>query len=858
MERERSSDDRCHLCGTTVGASASALETAAGDVVCSPGCRDVAASLPPVGDGGAATDVAASASAGTDASPNSLVRTYVRIDGMYSATCEAFLESVAERRDGVESASASYVTEAVTIDHDPDRTSATELRDALTGLGYTAYLREEAAGGDDSSGGTRRSREMSGLRKRRSDDALEFRYVVGVVFGTFLLVPYVAVFYPVFLSSYSNWGVLRYYDEAFASLDGLVFLPVFFVVTGLVLYLTGLPLLRGAYVSLRLRRPNAHLLAALTIVAAYAYGTLSIARGDIDVYYDLTVVVAALVMAAIFAEATIKREATGRLTELTSLEVDEGRLLADDGSTRSVPVDDLAAGDRVLVRAGERVPIDGILRASACTVDEAVVTGESLPVSKEPGEAVVGGSVVTDGSAIVAVDDDSTGGIDRLARSVWDVQSADHGDSRRADALAATLTPIVLGTAILVGAGRYALGDTLLDVWSAVLLTVVVASPWALALAVPASVAASLREASERGLVVFDETVFERLRDVDVVVFDKTGTLTTGEMTVLEADAPADLLRDAAAVERRSGHPVARALTDAFGTERREEPSDDSVRSDGGSDSSADEFDASEGGANAGGTRSSVDDARSQPTVREFRSHANGVEGVVDGRRILVGHPSLFRGCGWSLSEELAARVRRVRDDGRLPIVVGRDGRADGVVVVGDEPRAGWDETIASIGERDRTVVVLTGDDESAAERFAEHPDVDRLFARVPPGGKRAAIRRLKTEGSVAMVGDGTNDAPALAEADLGISLGSATALAADAADVATLEDDLAAVERSFRLASAARRRFRRTLGLALSYNAVVLPIAAVGALNPLFATGAAVGCAAVVAANASRPLVDE
>jgi heavy metal translocating P-type ATPase len=833
---------RCRFCGTVRSASATDKHD---DRFCSAGCRDVYDTLgaPANEDGDERTGSAGSGSEEratdeADRTADDLERAFFRIDGMHSALCEAYLESVAEGCDGVVDAAASYVTETVRVEYDPVRTSADELREALSTVGYTAYRRDEADPEDDeTTGGTQRSREMTGLRKQRTEEMLEVRYIVGVVFGSFLLVPYVTVFYPVFLAAFVDWPIVQRYEDTFATFDGMLFLPLLLTLTGAVLYLTGRPLLRGAYVSLKLRRANTHLLAALTIVAAYAYGTLAFFVQRVDVYYDLTIVVAAAVMGAVFYEATIKRRALNRLTELTVSQVGKARRLEEDGTTTEVPIAELTGGDRVLVRPGERIPVDGAIVESTCTVDEAVVTGESLPVSKQSGDDAIGGSVVTAGAAVVEVGPKTRSSIERLTETVWNVQSATHGVQRRGDRLAAKLVPLVVGAAVVVGLVRFALGGDAATAARAVLLTVIVASPWALALATPVSVATSLREALARGIVVFDETVFERLRDVDVVVFDKTGTLTTGEMRVLEADAPTDLLGAAGALERRATHPAATAIAAAF-DERSGKG--DRRRSDGGSVG-----DVSDGAE------------PSTPTVDEFRSHATGVEGVVDGRRVLVGHPDLFRERDWTLESALESRIDDARERGHLPVVAGRDGAAAGLIVVGDEPRTEWAETVTCLREAGAEVVVLTGDHAAASEFLERHADVSHVFADVPPAGKTATIRRLAADRQVAMVGDGTNDAPALAAADFGIALGSGTALAADAADLAILEDDTAGVERAFALSNAAGRRVRQNLGLALVYNAVAIPATLLGLVNPLVTMTALAATALLVVANSSRPLLE-
>ena len=841
MSDRRAGDDRhdrCRLCGT-------ALSGTAGDAVssgfCSTGCRDIAAEFDASGaDERVGSDAPAGPDDGTGtdretADETATVRTFLRVDGMHSATCEAFLEAVAEDHAGVADAEASYVTETIRVDHEPDRVSATDLEDALSTVGYTAYLREEATA-DDEAGGTRRSREMTGVRKRRSEHMLEIRYVVGIVFGSFLLLPFVAVFYPMYLTEFTDWGAISHFESAFTGFSGPLYLPLFLIMTGAILYLTGGHLLRGAYISLKLRRPTTDLLAALTIVSAYVFSIVVSGLGRSDIYFDLTIVVASIVMGATYYEATVKRRATDRLTDLTVSQVDTARYYADDGSTTEIPVADLESGDRVLVREGERIPVDGTLAEGECAVDEAVVTGESLPVTKREGDDVVGGSIVTTDAAIVDVGERTTSSIDRLMRVVWNVQSADHGVTRQADDLAARLTPIVLAAPVVVGVGSLLLGASALTTALAALMTLMVVSPWALGFATPYSVATSLEEALERGIVVFDETVFERLRAVDVVVFDKTGTLTTGEMSVLEADAPDDLLRAAAALEQRAAHPAATAIAEAFdGTNGDADgtAADGSTRTDGGT-------------ATAGGL-----------AVEEFHTHATGVEGIVDGQTVLVGHPDLFRERGWTLGDALATRLERTRDAGHLPVVVGRDGAAEGVVVVGDEPREAWDETISALDDSGVDIVVLTGDDSPAADVFDRHPSVDHVFAGVSPEGKTAAVRRMKADNRVAMVGDGTNDAPALAAADLGISLGSGTALAADAADVAIVDDDLAAVERAFALARAARDRLRQNLALAFVYNAIAIPPAVLGLVNPLVTTVAVVVGSLLIAANAERSLID-
>jgi len=800
----------CTLCGRAVDGS---VDRTDGEF-CSEGCRTVHATI--VDDDRPDAD---SRPADPDARPTDTEtplagvddRLFLRVDGMYSATCEAYLEAIARGVEGVSDAEASYVTETIRIDYRPGAVTETELCEALSTTGYTAVPREDAPIS---------SRAAAQRGQRQLEQFLDYRYAAGVVFGTFLMLIYVSVLYPAYLSSLLGAGFLDVFagTAEFEGRGRVFVLRLFLGMTGVILFFTGIPLLRGAYVSLKMRQLNTELLVAVPVCSAYLYSAIAIPAGRTQLYFDFTIVVTAIVVAAMFYESLVKQRAAAELTDLTVARLDEARLYDDDGSTRTVPVEELSAGDRILVTQGERIPVDGELAEDECAVDEAIVTGESLPVVKRTGDDVVGGSVVTADAAVVTVSDRATSGIDRLLETVWGLQSAEHGVQRRANRLARILLPVV-AVAIGLGGARLALGADPVGSLMTTLLVFLVGSPWALGFATPLSVATSLAEALSRGIVIFDETIFERLRDVDTVVFDKTGTLTTGEMHVVEADPPEDLLEQVAALERRGAHPAAGAIATAFGA--------DAVASDGDS-----------------------------PTVEDFTSHASGVEGTVDGAELLVGTIGLFETRGWSIDDETRRRAAEARGFGRLPVVVGRDGEAAGLVVLGDEPREQYDEVLSRLAGQGIEVVVLTGDDEEAARFFGDHPHVEHVFAGVPPAGKTAAIRLLQRDRYVTMVGDGTNDAPALARADLGISLGSGTALASDAADITILDDELRSVEEAFELAHGARRRVLQNNGLALVYNALLIPLVVAGLLNPLLVMGATVVTSGLIGLNSVRSLV--
>ncbi|MFT4923589.1 MAG: Cu2+-exporting ATPase [Haloarculaceae archaeon] len=833
---DASGEETCALCGLSLSRGrGSPIENDAGEPFCCPGCLQVHDALDDASELAEhqrprATPDEAEVDGDGDGPPPGDERTFLRVGGMHCPTCEAFLETVGEDTPGVDRATASYVTETVRVDYDPARLTEDDLAETFSVAGYTAYRREDR------------------LHDQQADENTLWRLVAGVVLSMWVMLPYAVLIYPV------HFGLLypAWMREMVRGMLTSTSAQYFFIVTaffsGLVLVITGGPLLKGAYVSLRTRTPNMDLLVALAATSAYLYSTVAVLLGRLDVYYDVTVAIVVVVTAGTYYESSIKRKATDRLSALTATQVTEARRYEADGSTAVVDVDALEPGDRVLVRAGDRIPVDGVVCDGEGTVDEAIVTGESLPVGKREGDDVVGGSLVTDGAVVVEVGDDADSSIDRISDLVWDLQSTTRGVQKLADKLAAVFVPGVIALAVLAGGVHLALGAGAAGALLVALTVLLVSCPCALGLATPLAVAAGIRDALERGIVVFDQTVFERLREIDVVVFDKTGTLTTGELTVLDADAPDDLLGAAATLERRSAHPVAEAIVTAV-DESRTGRSSDAVPDGGESVSESASASASE-------SASDPDPSAGESSVEDFQSHARGVEGTVEGTEVLVGHPDLFAERDWSVPAATARRARDARERGRLPVLVGRDGTAEGVVVTADEPREGWRDVVAGLRGRDVEVVVLTGDEREATEQFRDHDAIDQVFADVPPEAKAETVRRLGQSGQVAMVGDGTNDAPALASADLGIALGSGTALAVDAADLAIVDDDLTSIETAFDLSAGAGRRVAQNIGWAFCYNAIAIPLALAGLLNPLFATLAMATSSLLVVTNSARAVV--
>ena len=788
----------CTLCALATPATPITDPSVEGAFCCR-GCLEVQRSL---GDLDGAEADAVRDSIGEEDSPAESATekgesAFLAVDGMHCTTCEAFLEGRAATDDGIHAVEASYASDTVRVQYDPDVLAEDDLPGLLSGYGYTARKRSE---GRPEEGVNETAKFLAG----------------GGFFGMMVMVWYALFLYPTYFG----------YDPVveFGGFDGIYVFANIWVMTSFVLFYTGWPILRGAAVSLRAGVPNMDLLVALAACSAYAYSTLAMGIGRTDLYFDVTVAIILVVTGGSYYEAKIKRRAVGRLSELTEREISDARR-ASDGET--IPLDAVEPGERLLVRPGERVPLDGEVREGSAAVDESLVTGESAPVSKRPGDRVAGGTVVTDAPLVVEVDETVTSTLDRLVDLLWEIQSSTPGVQRLADRLATIFVPLVVVVAVAVAGLALVSGSGIATAMLLGLTVLIVSCPCALGLATPLAIAAGVRTATDRGIVITTATVFEDASDIDTVALDKTGTLTEGSMSVVSvhADAPDDVLRRAAAVESLSGHPIAEAIVDHA----------NATLGDGGHRAAAD------GGA-----------APVDPTG--FDRGSRGVAAPVDGVETVVGHPEFLRERGLRGGEAFDDRIADAGDDGDVPVAVGWDGAVRGVIVIGDTPREEWRAAVESLS-RDRSVVVLTGDEGAAADRFRAVEGVSEVFAGVPPEGKVETIKRLRARGSVAMVGDGSNDAPALAAADLGIALGSGTQLASDAADAVIVDDDLRSVPETFRIAELTNGRIRQNLGWAFVYNGLAIPMAAVGLLNPLLAAVAMATSSTLVVANSARTM---
>ncbi|PMR61985.1 copper-translocating P-type ATPase [Verrucosispora sp. ts21] len=728
-------------------------------------------------------------------------RIELSIGGMTCASCAARIEKKLNRLDGVQ-ASVNYATEKATISYDAPVTPD-DLIATVEQTGYRASLpapATPAAGTDE---------PVDELRSLRT------RLWVSVA----LTVPVIALaMVPAWQFTYWQW------------LSLVLAAPV--VVYG------GLPFHRAALVNLRHGAATMDTLVSVGTLAAFGWSVWALFLGtagtpgmthpfsfDIgrtdgagNIYLEAAAGVTAFILAGRYFEARSKRTAGAALRALLELGAKDVSVLRHGVETR-IPVEQLAVGDRFVVRPGEKIATDGTVDEGSSAVDASLVTGESVPVEVGVGDAVVGGCVNAGGRLVITA---TRVGADtqlaQMARLVEQAQSGKAAAQRLADRISGIFVPIVLllaagtlGWWLGSGAGPTA-------AFTAAVAVLIIACPCALGLATPTALLVGTGRGAQLGVLIKGPEMLESTRRVDTVVLDKTGTVTTGRMTLLEVipgtgEQRDETLRMAAALEAGSEHPVARAVV--------------------------------AGAAEVG----------ELPPVIGFANVAGlGVSGSVDGREVLLGRPRLLRERGLVVPDDLARSATDAQAAGRTAVLVGWEGRARAVLAVADQVKPTSREAVRRLRALGLTPVLLTGDNATVASAVAAEVGIDEVIAEVLPAEKVDVVSRLQAEGRVvAMVGDGVNDAAALAQADLGLAMGTGTDAAIEASDLTLVRDDLLAAVDAIRLARRTLGTIKGNLFWAFAYNVAALPLAAAGLLNPMIAGAAMAFSSVFVVANSLR-----
>jgi Cu+-exporting ATPase len=745
--------------------------------------------------------------------------------GMTCANCAANIERALNKVDGVLSATVNYASEKASISYATGAVSRAEMVAAVRRAGYDVV---ESANDDDLEDAEAAAREAE-IQHQKT------RLLVGVIFSL-----------PLFLFSMSrDLGLVGHW--AHATWVNWLFL----LLASPVQFYVGWDYYVGAYKSLRNGSANMDVLVAMGSSVAYLYSVAvllaqtfwnSTALGD-HVYFETSAVIITLIVLGKLLEARAKGRTSEAIKQLMGLQAKTARVVRG-GQELDIPIAEVMQGDIVLVRPGEKIPVDGVVVDGRSAVDESMLTGESLPVSKQAGDALIGATLNKQG--LLKFEATKVGKETALAQIIKLVEQAQGSKApiqRVVDQVAAYFVPFVIGLAVLTFVIWLVVGGDFVAALIRLTAVLVIACPCAMGLATPTSIMVGMGKGAEKGILFKSSTALEQVQKLNAIVLDKTGTITRGEPTVTDViigerlsvngsrnteNGPVTTdywLQLAASAERGSEHPLGEAIVRA---------------------------------AQAKGL------VLAEPT--SFSGIAgHGVTAEVNGRSVLLGNLRLMEREGVHLNG-LVAKAQALQDEAKTAMWLAVDGQASAVIGVADTIKEGSKEAVAAMKALGLTVVMMTGDNQATADAIAAEVGIDRVFAEVLPGDKANYVKKLQEEGySVGMVGDGINDAPALAQANVGLAIGTGTDVAMETADVTLMRGDLRSVPQAIHLSKATMRNIRENLVWAFGYNTILIPVAAgilapfawapdfLKQLHPILAAGAMAFSSISVVTNALR-----
>jgi P-type Cu+ transporter len=724
------------------------------------------------------------------------------IEGMTCASCASRIERRLNKLEGV-TATVNYATEKASVGYDADAVAPEELVAAVEAAGYSATL------------------PLAGEAEEPAAEADATRPLrLRLIGSAVLTLPVLLVsMIPALQFNHWQWLALQ-------------------LATPVVTW-AAWPFHRAAWANLKHATATMDTLVSLGVLAAWTWSLYALFLGDAgadgmkmaftlvpkvgggtnEIYLETAAVVTTFILAGRYFEARAKRRAGAALRSLLELGAKDVSILDADGAERRVPVEQLQVGDRFVVRPGEKIATDGIVEEGFSAVDMSLLTGESVPVEVGSGSEVAGATVNAGGRLVVrATKVGADTALSQIARLVENAQTGKAPVQRLADRIAGVFVPIVIGIAVAALGFWLANGAGATFAFTAAVAVLIIACPCALGLATPTALMVGTGRGAQLGLLIKGPQVLESTRRIDSIVLDKTGTVTTGTMSLVdivpaEGVDPEQALHLVGSLEHASEHPIARAIADA---------------------------------AAARTTLAAVESFRNRDGL--------GVEGVVDGHAVVAGRPALLREWGVELPPELDTALQEAQAAGRTAIAAAWDGGVRVVLVVADTVKPTSAAAVAELRRLGLRPVLLTGDNEHTARAVAAEVGIDDVIAEVLPADKAAVVSRLQDEGHVvAMVGDGVNDAPALAQADLGLAIGTGTDIAIEASDLTLVSGNLEAAGDAIRLARRTLRTIKGNLFWAFAYNVAALPLAASGYLNPIIAGAAMAFSSVFVVSNSLR-----
>jgi len=732
------------------------------------------------------------------------------LGGMTCASCAARIEKRLNKLDGV-SASVNYALERAAVEYD-ESVATDDLVKAVESIGYRARVVGDDSDNDASdtggiTAGSEQDTELGRLRTRL------------VTSTAFTLPVFVMAMVPAL--QFDSWQWLS------------------FALAGPVVLWGGWPFHRAAWLNVRHASASMDTLISLGTLAAFGWSLWALFLGEAgdpamrmtfdftptagsatnEIYLEVATIVVTFILAGRYFESRAKRNAGAALRALLELGAKDVAVLRDGTEVR-LPIDQLAVGDRFIVRPGEKVATDGVVEEGSSAIDASLLTGESIPVEVEPGDAITGATVNAGGRLVVrATRVGADTALAQIARLVTEAQNGKAAVQRVADRISAVFVPVVIALSVATLGWWLANGATSAGAFTAAVAVLIIACPCALGLATPTALLVGTGRGAQLGILIKGPEVLESTRKVDTIVLDKTGTVTSGKMALVDViTAPGvdrtDVLRYVGAVENASEHPIAQAIAVA-----------------------------------------ARDELGDLPAVESFtNSQGLGVQGVVESHAVIAGRARFAADWALHLTDPLRAAMAAAEAQGQTPIVAGWDGEIRAVVVVADTVKDTSAEAVALFKQLGLRPVLLTGDNQRAAQAVAASVGIDEVIAEVLPEDKVDVIRRLQAEGAVvAMVGDGVNDAAALAQADLGLAMGTGTDVAIEASDLTLVRGDLRSAADAIRLSRRTLATINGNLFWAFAYNVAALPLAATGFLNPVLAAAAMVLSSVFVVSNSLR-----
>ena len=730
---------------------------------------------------------------------------------MTCASCVARVEKVLQRVDGVDSAVVNLATERVTMSFDPSVVNLNQLAFIVEDAGYKLLLPEDPARID-----TQRAKDSS-LPEYTHQEKAYRKLKTDFLFSATLTVPIMIIS----MISMTDW-FMRLSPLSMDEVNKLLFLA-----TSAVIMLPGKRFFSTAWKLARHFTADMNTLVAVGTGTAYGFSSIVVlfphwlpnSTAANSIYFDTAATITSLILMGRLLEARAKKHTTDAITKLLDLQPKSARVRRA-GRESDVPVSKLLVDDTIIVRPGEKIPVDGVIISGYTSIDESLVTGESLPVDKTAGEKIIGGTLNKNGSIefrATAIGKDTV--IAHIVKMVEEAQGSKAPIQAMADRIAGVFVPTVVGIAVATFLGWYAIGH--LPFASSMInfiAVLIIACPCALGLATPTAIMVGTGLGASKGILIKNAESLERSKNIQTVILDKTGTITEGKPSVTDCIPLAGLdrqilLQRASSLENKSEHPLGRAIVE-YARSFRIEPD----------------------------------------TITSFDSFPGiGLQGTVNGDEVSVGNETMMQRIG--VDVKVVERTSQdLSDQGKTPVFVAINRSLAGVIGIADTPKHGSREAIQQLKKMGLRVVMITGDSYRTAETIARHVGVDSFVSGVLPQEKAQQIKSLQANGErVAMVGDGVNDAPALAQADVSIAMASGTDVAIETADITLMHGDLSGVVDAIRLSERTILTIKQNLFWAFIYNVIGIPMAALGLLNPMVAAGAMAMSSVSVVSNSLR-----